>query len=253
MPEVEVVPKTRPIANLISHCGTELVGRQDLLLLPTPEASETHKPIAHAALVQTVIETLGFRKLNVVQDQYAISPDGMRMFGVLALDVEENGVRVSIGLRNSHDKSFALGITIGYRVFVCDNLAFHGDFQTVTRKHSKNLVLNDVLAVAIDRMQRNFAPMLNQVNAWKGYELPDTTAKLIIYRAFIENGLEAPKRLADDVHHHYFEPKHDEFRSRTMWSLSNAFTSALKELDPIPRFRVTARLAPFLAEFRRDN
>ena len=28
---------------------------------------------------------------------------------------------------------------------------FGGDFQTVTRKHSKNLVLNDVLAVAIDR------------------------------------------------------------------------------------------------------
>jgi hypothetical protein len=175
------------------------------------------------------------------------------MFGVLALDIEENGVRVSIGLRNSHDKSFALGITIGYRVFVCDNLAFHGDFQTVTRKHSKNLVLNDVLAVAIDRMQRNFAPMLNQVNTWKGYELPDASAKLIIYRAFIEEGLEVPKHLADDVHRHYFDPQYDEFRPRTMWSLSNAFTSAFKELDAIPRFRATARLAPFLAEFSRDN
>lgn len=253
MPEVEVVPNDRPIAGLIAHCGTELVGRQDLLLLPTPEATETHKPIPHAALVGAVIETLGFRKLGVVQDQYAVSPDGMRMFGVLALDIEENGVRVSIGLRNSHDKSFALGITIGYRVFVCDNLAFHGDYQTLTRKHSKNLVLNDVLAVAIDRMQRNFAPMLNQVNAWKGYELPDASAKLVIYRAFIEEALEVPKHLADDVHRLYFEPEYDEFRPRTMWSLSNAFTSSFKQLDPIPRFKATARLAPFLAEFNRDN
>jgi hypothetical protein len=121
MAEVEVVPLDRPIAGLISHCGTELVGRQDLVLLPTPEATETHRPISHAALVGAVIETLGFRKLGVVEDQYAVSPDGMRMFGVLALDIEENGVRVSIGLRNSHDKSFALGITIGYRVFVCDS------------------------------------------------------------------------------------------------------------------------------------
>ncbi|MDQ3279895.1 MAG: DUF932 domain-containing protein [Acidobacteriota bacterium] len=253
MSEVEVVPMDRPIAGLISHCGTELVGRQDLLVLPTPDPTDTHKPIAHAELVQAVIETLGFRRLNVVQDQYAVSPDGMRMFGVLALDIEENGVRVSIGLRNSHDKSFALGITIGYRVFVCDNMAFHGDFQTVTRKHSKNLVLNDVLSVAIDRMQRNFAPMLNQVSAWKGYELPDTSAKLIIYRAFIEDALEVPKHLADDVHKHYFEPQHEEFRPRTMWSLSNAFTSAFKELDPIPRFKATARLAPFLGRFDRDN
>lgn len=253
MPYIDVVPNDRPIAGLISHCGTELLGRQDLVLLPTPVATETHKPIPHAMLVQAVVETLGFRKLNVVQDQYAVSPDGMRMFGVLALDIEENGVRVSIGLRNSHDKSFALGITIGYRVFVCDNLAFHGDFQTVTRKHSKNLVLNDVLAVAIDRMQRNFAPMMNQVNAWKGYELPNVSAKLIIYHAFIEGGLEVPKHLADDVHRLYFEPEYEEFRPRTMWSLSNAFTSAFKQLDPIPRFRATARLAPFLAEFFRDN
>jgi hypothetical protein len=31
-----------------------------------------------------------------------------------------------------------------------------------------------------------------------------------------------------------------------MWSLSNAFTSAFKELDPIPQFRPTAKLGRFL-------
>jgi hypothetical protein len=247
MTEVEVVPPDRPIAGLVSHCGTSLMGRQNLLGLPTPEPTDTHKPIAHAALVGSLIEALGYRSLEVVEDQYAVSPDGMRMFGVLALNIEENGVRVSIGIRNSHDKSCSVGITIGYRVFVCDNLAFHGDFQTLTRKHSKNLVIEDVFSVAIDRMQRNFAPMLNQVNAWKGYELPDAAAKLTIYRAFIEDDLPAPKHLAKDVHRHYFEPDYDEFKPRTMWSLSNAFTSAFKELDPVPRFRATAKLAPFLA------
>jgi hypothetical protein len=38
----------------------------------------------------------------------------------------------------------------------------------------------------------------------------------------------------------------DEFRSQTIWSLSNAFTSAFKELDPIPQFKVTAKLGEFL-------
>jgi hypothetical protein len=38
-----------------------------------------------------------------------------------------------------------------------------------------------------------------------------------------------------------------------MWSLSNAFTSAFKELDPIPQFKAAARLAPFLAKFKRDH
>jgi hypothetical protein len=31
-----------------------------------------------------------------------------------------------------------------------------------------------------------------------------------------------------------------------MWSLSNAFTSAFKELEPIPQFKATAKLAGFL-------
>jgi hypothetical protein len=48
------------------------------------------------------------------------------------------------------------------------------------------------------------------------------------------------------VHDLYFEPKDEEFRPPTIWSLSNAFTSAFKELDPIPQFRATAKLGEFL-------
>jgi hypothetical protein len=45
----------------------------------------------------------------------------------------------------------------------------------------------------------------------------------------------------------YFEPIYEEFRLRTIWSLSNAFTSAFKELEPIPQFKATAKLGEFLA------
>jgi hypothetical protein len=44
------------------------------------------------------------------------------------------------------------------------------------------------------------------------------------------------------------EPQYDEFKARTLWSLSNAFTSAFKELDPIPQFRATAKLGGFLED-----
>jgi len=95
-------------------------------------------------------------------------------------------------------------------------------------------------------MQRNFEPMRKQVEAWQRSELTDVTAKVVIYEAFVEGQLEAPKHLARAVHDLYFEPKCEEFRSRTIWSLSNAFTSALKELDPIPQFKATAKLGEFL-------
>ncbi len=64
--------------------------------------------------------------------------------------------------------------------------------------------------------------------------------------AFVEGKLEAPKHLARTVHDLYFEPKYEDFQPRTIWSLSNAFTSAFKELDPIPQFKATAKLGEFL-------
>jgi hypothetical protein len=51
-----------------------------------------------------------------------------------------------------------------------------------------------------------------------------------------------------EVHRRYFEPEYPEFSARTMWSLSNAFTSAFKKLDPVPQFKATAMPGGFLAQ-----
>jgi hypothetical protein len=88
--------------------------------------------------------------------------------------------------------------------------------------------------------------MRKQVESWKGTRLPDESAKLVIYRAFIEGKLDAPKQLARSVHERYFNPQVEEFAPRTLWSLSNVFTSAFKDLDPIPQFKATAKLVSFL-------
>jgi hypothetical protein len=102
-------------------------------------------------------------------------------------------------------------------------------------------------------MQGNFEPMRKQVDAWQRSELTDVTAKVVIYEALVEGRLEVLKHLARTVYDRYFEPKYDEFRPRTIWSLSNAFTSAFKELDPIPQFKATAKLGEFLeVRFRQS-
>jgi hypothetical protein len=121
-----------------------------------------------------------------------------------------------------------------------------GVFTPVLAKHSKSFSLIDCISVGVDRMQRNFEPMRTLVETWQRSELTDVTAKVVIYEAFVECKLEAPKHLARTVHDLYFEPKYEEFQPRTIWSLSNAFTSAFKELDPIPQFKSTAKLGEFL-------
>lgn len=55
-------------------------------------------------------------------------------------------------------------------------------------------------------MQRNFEPMRQQVKRWRARQLSTETAKLTIFRAFIEGDMEVPKHLARRVHELYFNP-----------------------------------------------
>ena len=93
-------------------------------------------------------------------------------------------------------------------------------------------------------MQRNFEPMRRE--EWRARQISPVATKLIIYQAFVESELDAPKHLARQVHDLYVRPTHPEFEPRTLWSLTNAFTSAFKELEPISQFKATAKLAGFL-------
>lgn len=231
---------------LLSSTGK--ITREELGLIPTPAGTSTHRPIPHHEIVAALVETLSFRHIGTVRDEYAVSRDGMKMFGVLDLEVGMDGARFSIAIRNSHDRSVRLAMTVGYRVFCCDNMAFHGDYSPVLAKHSKNFSLLDALAIGVDRMQRNFEPMCRQVEAWRARQITDMTAKLVIYAAFVEGTLVVPRHLARIVHSQYFNPQFEEFQPRTIWSLSNAFTTAFKELEALPQFRATAKLGSFLQQ-----
>jgi len=231
-------------STLIAYAGK--ITREELALVPTPERTATHQTIPHHEVVNALIETLGFRHIAVVKDEYAIDSTGAKMFGLMELNEGMEGASFALGLRNSHDKSFRLAVTVGYRVFVCQNMAFRGDFEPVLAKHSKNFSLQNALSIGVDNIQRNFKPMVESVNRWRESQLSDVSAKLLIYQAFVEGELVVPHYLDRVVHDLYFNPTVEEFQPRTMWSLSNAFTSAFKELDPIPQYKATGKLAAFL-------
>jgi hypothetical protein len=119
-----------PTMTLCSY-GSKLT-REELSRVKTPVATATHKPIPHIAVVEKLIEALSFRQIGVVREEYAVSSDGMKMFGVMDLSSGFEGCRFAVGLRNSHDKSFRLSCTVGLRVFVCENLTFHGEYTPET-------------------------------------------------------------------------------------------------------------------------
>jgi hypothetical protein len=94
-------------AVLLAHSGTTKLNRDELKAIPTPEGTNTHQPVSHYQIIDALLETLSFRHISVKRDEYAVSPDGMKMFGVLDLETEYRGVSFSIGIRNANDKSMS--------------------------------------------------------------------------------------------------------------------------------------------------
>ena len=66
------------------------ISRDDLALIPTPDATRTHQPIPHHGIVQSLIETLSFRHIGVLKDEYAVSGNGMKCleFWIWKLDLK---------------------------------------------------------------------------------------------------------------------------------------------------------------------
>jgi len=97
--------------------STAKLTRLQLAAVPTPLGTVTHRPVPHAEVVEALVETLSFRHIGVVAEEYAVSKDGMKMFGVLDLDTGTPGCRFSIGVRNSHDRSMRLAAVVGVRLW----------------------------------------------------------------------------------------------------------------------------------------
>ena len=235
-------------SQLMVHCGAQRISRQELANLQVPESTDTFKPIAHSTLVDVIEEALAFRHIRITGQEFAASPDGMKLFGVLRVNADYEGVGFAIGLRNANDKSMRVGIVSGYKVFCCDNLAFSGDFNPMLQKHSKNLDLIESVSIAIDRIQRQWQPLRTAIDFKRTHQLNDDVARNMFYRLFTD--YKVPVSMFRTVHQEYFvNPSFEEFKPRTLWSFENAITTAFKKLKPIAQYEQTAKVGKFISGY----
>lgn len=131
---------------LCLHAGASVVSFDELDAIPTPPATKTFQPVPHGRLVCMAREALDHGHLSVLSEEHAIQKKGNNLFSVFHIESSagEGASRSSfmVGLRNSHVHDFAVGLCIGFRVFVCDNRAFRAE-RVLSRKHTP-LVLSDL-------------------------------------------------------------------------------------------------------------
>jgi hypothetical protein len=210
---------------LLLHAGASPANYDQLAALPLPGSTPTHVPIAHSAVVDMVKYALGFYGHDIVQEDYGVTEDSARFFGVLSLKSEYGDYTDTVGLRNSHDKTFPIGISFGSRVFVCDNLAFAGD-HVIRRKHTQNARrdLPGLVAEVVEPLRSQRLQQAQRIERYRHTALTQRDADHLVLE-FYRKGVINLQRV-DDVLEAYETPPHD-WGDETAWRLFNATTFAL--------------------------
>ena len=215
--------------NLMLHCGAHRVEREVIDLAPTPDATDSWHPIPHRELLGRVENVVRKGGMQIVQQAHGLTHEGNRYFGMLQVANGENhdDYGLVIGVRNSHDKTFPAALCLGAGVFVCDNLSFSGEVK-LARRHTRFIMrdLPQVIHRAVGMLADHRQKQDLRIEAYKGHALTDVATHDVVINA-LDCGA-VPSTKVPYVLQEYRNPQHEEFRSRTAWSLFNAFTEVLK-------------------------
>jgi hypothetical protein len=218
-------------SSLVTHCGARLVSREQLEEIEAPPATDTWFPVKHATVIDTVQGTLREAGFVVKRAQFAISRGNARLFSTLDLETPlGDGAALAVGVRNSLDKSLPLGFCAGSRVFCCDNLAFQSDL-IVHRRHTRfgQERFREAIAQAVGRLDTFRTAESLRIRLLQQTAVADQAAESLLLRSF-EQQIVSHRMLARVIKE-WREPSFEAFRPRTLWSLLNAFTTVLGDLQ----------------------
>jgi len=220
--------------NLLMHCGGDHVDLNDLREVPLPEETDSYKPVSHYRLSMNLGDvSQGLLKdYELANTQYGLARKGQQMFAIHSYRKDaDDTLGLSIGFRNSYDKSMSVGIAIGASVFVCDNLALTGDIA-IMRKHTTNVWqdLEELIITTIYRSQHNFHRIQEDADNMKSAYLNNDDAFRLIGLLYGKQVL-TPRQLPV-VKREWMQPKYDEFQQRNVWSFYNSCTESLKSCQP---------------------
>ena len=210
---------------LILHTGAESIDYNQLRELPIPAPTSTHVPIPHHRVVDMLVHTLSFYGHEVIEQHHGVTKDGLRYFGLLSLRSSYTGYTDTVGVRNSHDKTFPIGIAFGAKVFVCDNLSFIAD-HVIRRKHTANAKrdLPGLVGELVEPLMTEREAQARTFQRYRAAALSDERADHAIMNLYRQNVIGVQR--IPDVLGQWEHPAFD-WGERTAWRLFNAATHVL--------------------------
>jgi len=221
------------MSSLLTHVGGKVVNRSELDLIEVPPPTDSYQPVSHYHLAETFL-TISRDILSgyvLVSEAYALARNGNQLFALLRFKGPDSELGMAVAFRNSYDRSMSVGLAIGANVFICDNLALHGEIAII-RKHTKNVwdSLEDTAITTLYKGQKKYQKTVEDATLLRALPMENRQAFEMMGILFGE-GVVGPRQLAV-LKKEWLQPSHEEFVARTQWSFFNAATEALKSCPP---------------------
>ena len=209
----------------------KFVSRDEVARTDTPCSTATWRPVPHIDVIEAVTEVVKAHNWNIEGEKYGLAREGQKMFGVMEISRSSSPEwHRCIGIRNSHDKSFAVGLSAGIVVCVCTNMAFGGT-TVIKRRHTSGIVLTELIDRAVASLEDDFLTVESVAEDLKDIFLKnDDEARSTIVRAAELGVINSCDILP--VFHEFKSPSHEEFAEPTRWSLLNSITETIKKYSP---------------------
>lgn len=224
------------MSNMILHCGGFEVKTDDLIDYIPPEKTRSYQPLSHFDFASMLLEAAEKERLSVVEQKWAISHEGNRMYGLVNFDRELNGHQLGIIVRNSFDRSLAAGIAAGNRNMICDNTALSGSYRSMI-KHTNNVNYWSAIQEAMGTITFDMEEYVKKIEYLKMENISIDDAKLLLFDAAFNSGLISTAHVVD-ILDEFVEPSFDEFAAEPLnkYRLFQAVTHSAKIEEKANRF-----------------
>ena len=204
--------------------------KEELFAVAVPQKTASYSPVSHQILHEAVAEKILKRGWTIDNERIDTNQKGTQMFTTLGIGVGHGEQRMSVGYRNSYDKSLSVGLVSGSQIIVCSNLMFVGDVKLL-RKHTSG-VFNDLYYLideVLGETEKTFEIALEETQIFKDIPMEKRIMAEVAGRMFIQDEIINSTQLnilKKEIN------GSENFQEETLWDFYNHTTEALKLAHP---------------------
>jgi hypothetical protein len=209
---------------------------QQLRDTPLPQYDSSYTIIPHVQIIDEIKTRLANHGLNISKEIYTGNIENQIVTGKFNIHKEDDpdlGLMMVFG--NSYNKSRKFKVSIGGRVFVCDNGMILGDMNNFSRKHTGNALEEALQAIEfqIQQAEEHFQILCNQKNQLREVTISKKLQAELAGRLYMEEEIITLSQLSV-IKQELQEPSFDyNSHNESGWYFYNAITHSLKKSHPV--------------------